>query len=77
MKHKQNQIIFLINSIGNLDNLVDFEDETPKTFDSEEDALQEAKSIAQEDRLRTYVYKCTPVLRVDPGMVRVTKLKEA
>ncbi len=76
MKHNQGAILYQISSIGNLDNKVDFEDETPRTFDSMNDALDTAKDIAKEDGLRTYVYKCIPIFRVDRGKIRVTKLKE-
>jgi len=74
MKHKQKEKFFLTTSIGNLDNLVDLEDDCIPTFDKAEDALNEAKETVNEYGLRTYVYKCIPVLRVDRGNIRVTKL---
>jgi hypothetical protein len=74
MKHKQNEVFFITNSIGNMDNLVDLEDETPKTFETEKEALGEAKEVAKECGLRTFVYKCIPIFRVDRGKVRITKL---
>jgi hypothetical protein len=74
MQHKQNKTIFLISSIGNLDGSVDFGDEVPQTFDNIDDALNAAKSIAEEYGMRTYCYKCTPIVRVDRGKLRVTKL---
>lgn len=74
MKHKQNEIIFLINSIGNSDNSVDFEDESPQTFQSADDALNAAKDTTKEYGLRTYVYKCVPIFRIDRGRLVITKL---
>ena len=74
MKHKQNKPIFLISSIGNLDNSVDFEDTTPQTYDTQEDALTAAKDETEEYGMRTYVYKCIPIYRVDKGRIRVTKI---
>lgn len=74
MKHKQNKVIFLLSSIGNLDGSVDFEDEAPQTFNTEEDALNAAKESTKENGMRTYIYKCIPVYRVDRGKIRVTKL---
>ena len=74
MKHKQGSAIFLNSSIGNLDGLVDFSDENPETFDTVEDALNEAKQVTEEYGMRTYVYKCVPVFKVDRGNLRVTKL---
>ena len=74
MKHKQNKTIFLYTSIENLDHSVDLEDEGPHTFDKAEDALDAAKETTKEYGLRTYVYKCVPVFRVDRGKIRTTKL---
>jgi hypothetical protein len=74
VKHKQNKTIYLINSIGNLDNSVDLEDESPQTFDNVDDALNAAKDVTKEYGLRTYVYKCVPILRTDRGKLVVTKL---
>lgn len=74
MKHKQNKIVYLVTSIGNLDETVDFEDEVPKTFDTENEALEEAKQEAEEYGLRNYVYKCIPILRVDRGALRISKV---
>jgi hypothetical protein len=74
MVHKQNSAFYLINSIGRVDNLVDLDDESPTTFDNIDDALDEAKEVAKEYGLRTYIYKCVPVVRVDRGKIIVTKL---
>ena len=74
MKHKQNKPIFLISSIGNLDNSVDFEDTAPRTYDNPEDALAAAKEDVEEYGMRTYVYKCVPIYRVDKDKIRVTKI---
>jgi len=74
MKHKQNKIIFCVSSIGNLDGFVDFNDEIPNTFDTSEEAINDAKETTQEYGLRTYVYKCVPIIRIDSGKIRVTKL---
>lgn len=74
MKHRQNEIIFLTTSIGNIDESVDFGDEDPATFKKVEDALSSAKEMTGEYGLRTYIYKCVPIFRVDRGKIRVTKL---
>ena len=74
MRHKQNKPIFLISSIGNLDNSVDFEDTAPQTYDTEEDALAAAKDETEEYGMRTYVYKCVPIYRIDKGRIRITKI---
>ena len=74
MKYKQNQPIFIITSIGNLDGSVDLSDSSPETFDKPESAIDKAKEETQEYGLRTYVYKCVPVVRIDRGRLRVTKL---
>ena len=74
MKHKQGEEIFLINSIVNLDGFVDLGDEPPQTFRSPKSALKAAKEVAGEYGLRTYVYKCIPIFRVDRGKLVVTKL---
>ena len=74
MRHKQNKPIFLISSIGNLDNSVDFEDTTPQTYDTQEDALASAKDETEEYGMRTYIYNCVPIYRIDKGRIRVTKI---
>lgn len=56
MKHEQGNDIYLVVSIGNLDELVDLDDEVPRTFDTEKEALREAKEIVGEYGLHTYVY---------------------
>lgn len=73
MKHKQNKTIFLYTSIENLDHSVELEDDV-HTFDKADDALDAAKENVKEYGLRTYVYKCVPVFRVDRGKIRTTKL---
>ena len=75
MKHKQNKAIYLVYSIGNLDGTVDFEDDVCPTFDEEVDALKKAKEDTTEYGMRTYVYKCIPIFRIDLGKLRITKLK--
>lgn len=75
MLHEQGKTFYLINSIGRLDKLVDLDDESPTTFDNLEDAIEAAKEATEEYGLRTYVYKCIPVVRTDRGKTRVTKLK--
>jgi len=75
MKHKQNTDIYLITSIGNLDKTVDLDDESPTTFDTLDKAVEEAKKVTEEYGLRTYVYKCSPVIRVDRGKIRISKIK--
>ena len=75
MKHKQNGTIYLVHNIGNADDTVEFQDEVCPTFDDEVEALKEAKENTTEYGMRTYVYKCIPILRVDRGKLRVTKLK--
>ena len=74
MRHKQNKVVYLITSIGNHDNTVDFADEEPQTFDSEEKALNAITETTEEYGMRGYVYKCIPVLRVDRGKTKVTRL---
>lgn len=74
MKHEQKKVFFLNTSIGNLDNLVDLEDESPQTFDKVEDALDRAKELIKEYGLQVHIYKCIPVFKVDQGRIRVTKL---
>ena len=74
MKHKQKQTIYMLTSIGNIDNTVDFADEEPQTFDDPEDAVAKAKADTKEYGMLNYVYKCVPVFRVDRGKIRVTKL---
>lgn len=74
MKHKQKQPLYLITSIGNLDNLVDLEDELPQTFEKLEDATNEAKEVTKQYGLKTYVYKCVPVVQIERGKLRITKL---
>ena len=75
MKHKQRETVYIITTIDNLDSTVDFEDQSPVTFDRLEDALDEAKATTSEYGLRSYVYKCIPIRQVDRGKIRVTKLK--
>ena len=75
MKHKQKDVIYMVADIGNLDDMVDLEWESPETFDRLEDALDEAKETTREYGLRSYVYECTPIRQVDRGKIRVTKLK--
>lgn len=75
MKHKQGDDIYLVLSIGNLDELIDTDDEVPRTFDSAKDALKEAREIVDEYGLHTYVYHCVPIYSVGRGKPRVTKLK--
>ena len=75
MKHKQRETVYIITDIGNLDNLVDFEDQAPLTFDRLEYALEEAKDTTREYGLRSYVYECIPIRQVDRGKIRVTKLQ--
>lgn len=41
MKHEQGNDIYLVVSIGNLDELVDLDDEVPRTFDTEKGALDD------------------------------------
>jgi hypothetical protein len=74
MRHKQNTPIYLVTSIGNIDNSVDLSDEAPQTFDSKEKALKQAKEITDEYGLRAYVYKCVPILMVNRGKLTVTKI---
>ena len=75
MKHKQNKSIFMCVSIGNLDNSVELIEDSDKTFDKVEDALSHARELCGEYGMRTYVYKCVPVYRVDRGKIRTTKLQ--
>ena len=75
MKHKQKDVIYMVADIGNLDDMVDLEWESPETFDRLEDALDEAKETTREYGLRSYVYECTPIRQVDRGKIRVTKLQ--
>ena len=75
MKHKQRETIYMVADIGNLDDMVDLEWESPVTFDRLEDAVEEAKDTTREYGLRSYVYECTPIRQVDRGKIRVTKLK--
>ena len=75
MKHKQRETIYMVADIGNLDDMVDLEWESPVTFDRLEDALNEAKETTREYGLRSYVYECTPIRQVDRGKIRVTKLQ--
>ena len=75
MKHKQKDVIYMVADIGNLDDMVDLEWESPVTFDRLEDALNEAKETTREYGLRSYVYECTPIRQVDRGKIRVTKLQ--
>lgn len=75
MKHKQRETVYLISSIGNLDNLVDFEDESPQTFETQEDAINAAIAVARESGMRTYVYMCKPILVANRGKVTVTRIK--
>jgi len=74
MKHEQGNDIYLVVSIGNLDELVDLDDEVPRTFDTEKEALREAKEIVGEYGLHTYVYRCEPIYSVERGKPRVRKL---
>ena len=76
MRHKQNTSIFLVHNIGNADDTVEFDNEVCPTFDKVEDALERAKEDTTEYGMRAYVYKCIPILRVDRGKLRITKLKE-
>ena len=75
MKHKQKDVIYMVADIGNLDDMVDLEWESPETFDRLEDALDEAKETTREYGLRSYVYECTPIRQIDRGKIRVTKLQ--
>ena len=74
MKHKQGEEIFITIQIGNLDNTFEFDDDVPRTFDTEEKAINNAKEITEEYGMRMYVYKCTPIIKVDKGKIRITKL---
>ena len=74
MEHKQNEPIFLMTSIGNLDGTADFEDDVGKTFDKIEDAIKTAKDIVTEYGMKAYIYKCVPVCRITRGKIRVDKL---
>jgi len=65
----------MITSIGNVDNSVDFSDESPTTFDTIEEATEKAREETEEYGVRTYVFKCVPVLRIDRGKIIITKLK--
>jgi hypothetical protein len=65
----------MITSIGNVDNTVDFSDESPTTFDTIEEATEKAREETEEYGVRTYVFKCVPVLRIDRGKIIITKLK--
>jgi hypothetical protein len=75
MLHKQNKPFYLVNSIGRADDLVDLQDEAPTTFDVIDEAITKAEEIVKEYGLRTYVFKCIPVVRVDLGNPVITKLK--
>ena len=75
MKHKQRETVYIITTIDNLDSTVDFEDQSPETFDRLEDALADAQATTREYGLRSYVYECIPIRQVDRGKIRVTKLK--
>lgn len=74
MKHKQREVFYLYTSIGNLDNSVDLSTESPETFDNLNDAVEAAKYQTSEFGVRTCVYKCTPVVQIDRGRLRVKKL---
>ena len=74
MKHKQNKPIFMCVSIGNLDKSIELECDSDESFDNPEDALYHIKELTKEYGMRTYVYKCVPVYRVDRGKIRTTKL---
>ena len=74
MKYKQKATIFLVNSITDLDGSIDLSDSGAETFDKLESAIDEAKEVTQEYGLRTYVYKCVPVVRIDRGRLRVTNI---
>jgi hypothetical protein len=74
MEHRKNKTIFCVSSIGNLNGSVDFEDEAPNTFDNFEDAISFAKDSTEKYGMRTYIYKCVPIIRIDRGSIRVTKL---
>lgn len=74
MKHEQGDDIYLVSSVGNLDGTIDLDDESPRTFESAKEALAEAKDIVREYAMPTYVYRCTPIYRVESGKPRVTKI---
>ena len=73
MKHKQGSIIYFTCGVGNLDHTIDVEEDI-QTFNTEEKALNNAKEITSEYGMRTYVYKCYPIIKVDRGKLRITKL---
>ena len=73
MIHEQKQIIYLPTSVGYLNGTIQIEDDI-KTFDSEDEAIESAKETTSEYGIRTYVYKVTPIIQVDVGKIRVTKL---
>ena len=75
MKHKQKATIFLISSIGNLDGSVDLSEESPTTFDNLDDAIDAAKEAVKEYGMRTFVYECRPLVRIDRGKLRVPNLQ--
>lgn len=75
MKHKQNEIFYLNVSIGNLDELVDLEDEVPDSSNMVEDAIEKAKEYVQNYDLPIYIYKCVPVYKVKRGKTKVIKLR--
>ena len=74
MKHKQKKPIFMCISVGNLDNSIDFMEDIDNTFDTPEEALNRARLVTGEYGMRSYVYKCVPVYRVDRGKIRTTKM---
>lgn len=76
MKHKQKETFFMVLSIGNLDNTVEPDDESPDTHHTIDKAINKAKEITEEYGLRTYVYKCVPVIKIGRGKTIITKLRE-
>jgi len=76
MKCKQGQTVYLMTSVGNLDDTIEIEEDV-KTYQYQEKALVDAKQMTEEYGCRTYVYRCVPIIRVDKGKIRVTTLKGA
>ena len=74
MRHNQKKPIFMCVSIGNLDNSIELIEDVDETFDTSEDALSHARDLTGEYGMRSYVYKCVPVYRVDRGKTRTTKM---
>ena len=75
MKHKQNQTIYLVTNIGNLDGTVEIDEDSSGTYDELDESLQAAKDEVDEYGMPTYIYKCIPIYKLERGKIKIKKMQ--